>query len=780
MAAVVEEAPKKMAPATSSAREDWPFDGRQNGYFPQEPIQIDPSCRLRTDAETSVDPINFEVIRSHLWNINLEHGETIKRVSGSPIVIFANDFNQSIHIENGDPVAFGPTILHFTGLADLAIKWTLENRSANPGIHEGDIFLHNDPWVGSSHQMDCTVYAPVFQDGRVFCWVLNVCHMRDVGGNEPGSWVLSAKDVFAESQPIPPMKIAINDVLLRDFEEMFTRKSRMAELCALELRSQVAGVLSAKKRVLALVARYGAPVVKGVMQKMISDCERAVRARLARLPDGVWRSEVYFGSVNPGDRTLGKQVLEMTKEGEQLSFSNAGTAPQGGATNCTASAWRASIFVGATAMLAYDQYFCAAGVLRCLKFEPTPGLRTSCSWPAAVTAGVHPQFTTYYQVSALLSKLLMCDAESSRFAIAAGGMHTLLIGTYAGVNKAGRPYAGTTADIMAGALGAFSFRDGVSSGGVYWVPMNKAGDVETWEQALPVLCLYRREVPNGGGHGRWRGGAALTSAYTGHNTGKVQRVNSNTAASSVSSGLGLSGGYPGSGGGCYAGLDTGLRKQMSEGVLPGNAQELHAAVAMKLAPAFANSRVQAGDVWEVLCPSGAGFGDPLLRNAERLQHDLDEGLAPKIAARIYGVVLDAEGGIDTSATELRRAEMFEQRLAAAKPFESGKALPRDVKAQVLHPVADQIEHVRSGGAPMFRCRHCAQLLARSDENYKVRVPYLEMTLPEIDPQLFLDPRDQVDGQVVLRQYLCPGCGVLLDADICRPEDSPVWDMRLAG
>src|SRR5271170_2892093 len=97
---------------TSSA--DWPFDGRVNGYLPRETLKIDASLRLHVEAAETIDPITFEIIRSHLWTINLEHGDTIQRASGSPTVIYANDFNQSVHSEDGTPVVLGPSMLHFT------------------------------------------------------------------------------------------------------------------------------------------------------------------------------------------------------------------------------------------------------------------------------------------------------------------------------------------------------------------------------------------------------------------------------------------------------------------------------------------------------------------------------------------------------------------------------------------------------------------------------------------------------------------------------------------
>ena len=56
--------------------------------------------------------------------------------------------------------------------------------------------------------------------------------------------------------------------------------------------------------------------------------------------------------------------------------------------------------------------------------------------------------------------------------------------------------------------GAFSFRDGIDQGGTYTIPRSEAGDCEVWEQASPILYLFRRNSL-GFGHGKYRGGAAL-------------------------------------------------------------------------------------------------------------------------------------------------------------------------------------------------------------------------------------------------------------------------------
>ena len=110
--------------------------------------------------------------------------------------------------EDGDVVVVSPTIQFFSTLADLIVKWTLENRSASPGIADGDVFMQNDPYIGAAQQSDTAFYAPIFWDGKLFCWVFNTLHVGDLGGVDPGGWAVNARDFFDESIAVPPLKLA--------------------------------------------------------------------------------------------------------------------------------------------------------------------------------------------------------------------------------------------------------------------------------------------------------------------------------------------------------------------------------------------------------------------------------------------------------------------------------------------------------------------------------------------------------------------------------------------
>ena len=178
-------------------------------------------------------------------------------LSGSPVAMYALDLNPSILTEDGEFVFFGPYMQYMSGVTDTQVKWILENRSANPGIHDGDMFLANDPWVGAAHQQDVMLICPVFHEGSLFCWVTNCLHQYDIGGITPSSFCPSAETAFEEGILIPPVKIVENGEIRKDIEDLYLRASRKPEVVALDFRAQLAGNLTAKERMEALLKRYG-------------------------------------------------------------------------------------------------------------------------------------------------------------------------------------------------------------------------------------------------------------------------------------------------------------------------------------------------------------------------------------------------------------------------------------------------------------------------------------------------------------------------------------------
>ena len=625
---------------------------------------------VAVDAVEELDPLTYEVVRHRLVAITGEMGEALKRMSGSVVVTDCNDFGVAILDEGGDMVQVGLYNMQLAASLDMAVKWTLEHRSQNPGIRPADMFLCNDPWVGGGlHQNDVSVFAPLFHEGELFAWTGAVAHQVDLGGVSPGSWSVGGLDVFWESIPVPPVKIVEGGVLRQDIEDVYLRRSRVPKLIALDLRAKIGANSVAQDRLARLIEKYGPGTVKAVMKRMMDDAETRLRAKLRSLPDGTWSAVGHQDAAREGDRSLYKIVVKMTKRDDTLRFDCTGTDPQAdGFINCTLAGLRGGIIPIVLTMLCGDIPWAPGGVFRCIEVISEPGTLNHCTFPAGIgKASVASAWATQNAVSECVAQLLATSDEHDRslMAVCCGTWDLALI---AGVDQRGSSFVTLLCDPMAGGLGARVDRDGVDTGGVNNIPMGRCADVEINEFSFPILYLWRREEPDSGGPGRFRGGLGGSSCFIPHDSphGGVHLVVS-APGKAIPQAPGISGGYPANTQYDVLVRDTGVRQQLAAGHVPTSLDELGGSA--QVVPPHLETDLAASDVYYTHWQGGGGYGDPLLRDPALVATDLrDRKVSPEAAAQLYGVVLRPDGTADAEASEARRSRLRRER--AGLPVEA--------------------------------------------------------------------------------------------------------------
>jgi N-methylhydantoinase B len=754
--------------AAIRAQGDW--DGSRLPWVPPVTIPTPPDLLLDSEFDTDIDPVTYQVLRYRLWNVNLAHSDAIKRVSGAPYVCYLDDFSTSIHAENGDNVLCGPSMVYFVGLADLGVKWTLQHRAVNPGIRPGDVFLHNDPYIGVTHQNDVAVFAPVFHEGRLFSWVYSGAHQADVGGMEPGSWCPNASDMYQEAQPWPVVKLVDGGELRTDVLELFKRHSRAAGQVELQLRGQLAGIDAATRRIRELLEEYGPRVVKGVMRRMVADTSAAVARRLESVPDGeiteTWRMGI------PGDfENLHNLSRVVRKEGDLLVFGTRGSDPQlPKGVNGTYATFRSGVVVAASMLLAWDQLYCPAGVLNQLRFEPDPGTLSVATHPGAVSTQLFTVGGMHLSRN-VLSRLLMTGSDDLRARVRAAS-----VGQGATIVPSGQGLDGSASyanfwDALMGSTGASPFDDGEDVGGKWFSPSSGGGNVEEIEASAPMLYLYRRERVDSGGPGRFRGGNSIEVAQIAHKARvwMAQPVGNDPSINVVP---GLAGGMPAFPGAWEAKRASGIQAMLASGQLPANRRELEAAVGSFDRLSSEEYFICGDDMILILDQtSSGGYGDPLTRNPSLVEADLERGsITEEGARRRYGVVFE-DGRVDQAATvELREQRRRERLAAAAAPAEpiEGHADP----AGLTQSVSGVIYAAQGAEGPLWACGECGQHLAPSGSNYRQGAALIQTNPNDIDPELYPDPGAIFDltTPFVLRQWCCPSCGVLLSVETATESD----------
>lgn len=599
-----------------------------------------------------MDPMTFSIIRHRLFRIVDEAVITLKHVSGSAITNEGHDLMVSLYRADGTLLMGGVGFLHHLTSAAEACKAIIRRFAGD--IHEGDVFLLNDPYTAALHTSDIYLVAPIHHDGRLVAWSACFVHVTDIGAMNPGGFAPQAVDIFTEGFSSPGIRLVHKGEMRQDVLDTLLNMVRSPEMVSLDLRSMIACNNVARDRMQALMTKYGAEAVDTACARLIEQSETLLRARLRELPDGQWQSRQYL-DVNG---TTARVVLTMTKQDDRLIFDFTGSDPQSPfSINCTKWASLGGLFAPLFPLLCYDITW-NEGVIRPIEMIAPEGTIVNCTRPAPVSVATVGAIQSVNNAACTtIGKMLAASDKYREEATAVWHANHFAIFKF-GRNQKGGYSIGILTETFAGAGGARSSADGVEIGGEIPNPISRMANVETVEGAFPIRYLFRRRAPDSGGPGMYRGGTGGEMALVAHKApdGGIDYVISGKGARHPMS-EGLAGGWPGApnsyvwvkapeGGhtpAAAAGLDDipGTAERVSWGVFP----------------------LKGHDALYVRWNGGGGFGDPIARDPDRVAADVAAGLVSEGSARaIYGVAL-ADGAVDAAATAALRAGIRQDRLA---------------------------------------------------------------------------------------------------------------------
>ena len=568
-----------------------------------------------------MDPIEAELFRNALAAIGDEMVLTIYRTAYSGVLKNIMDYSAAVCDARGRLVAQGLSLPGHLCSIPVALKATLARFGGD--IAEGDVLVLNDPYEGGMHLPDIFIFKPIFADGAVLAYAATICHHTDVGGRVPGSNASDSTEIFAEGLRIPALKLyergQPNATLFRIIEQNVRLPGRVFG----DLRSQLAACEIAARGIADLVARHGAAEVARLMDEALDYSERLTRRCLAELRDG----EASFTDWIDDDQIDAgipiRLVCTVRKQGEHMAFDWTGSAAQvKGAINNTWSYTAAASFTAAKSVLSANMPN-NDGVFRAIDVIAPPGTITNALPPAACAAR---GLTGFRCADAAFGALAMLYPDRV-FAASDGGNTGITVGGY---DAARRPFI--YVDFMSAAWGARPWADGLEGNTTMFANM-ASFSIEVIEAENPLEVLANEYVPDTGGAGRFRGGAALRRTWRMLADEGLLQVRADRQTHRP---YGLQGGGPGASG----------RSVMD----PGTASErqLHAKITMTF---------RAGEVFRHDLPGGGGWGDALTRDLAAVAKDLRDGLVTiEGAARDYGVVAHGDPPeIDLAATEALRA-----------------------------------------------------------------------------------------------------------------------------
>jgi N-methylhydantoinase B len=356
-----------------------------------------------------------------------------------------------------------------------------------------------------------------------------------------------------------------------------------------------------------------------------------------------------------------------------------------------------------------------------------------------------------------------------------GGTSQFPLTVFRGIDQWGEKFGYLLLDPMVGAIGAFSFRDGIATGGQVRSPICRIGNVEHNEQSFPLLILHRKENTDSGGAGKYRGGNSASVAFIPHGTTHITQDTESSGAA-IPTAPGLAGGYPANTNYYRFKRNTDVLQRFARRRLPDSIDEVEGQEEL-LQLRQIDIHQGPSDVYEVAFAAGAGYGDPLERDPEAVRKDVYlEDISPRAAREIFGVALTGENEdlrVDVGATaELRRRAFVERLGREPKPY-TGPRPP------VVRRITDYVDLIERDGSLWLACARCGQPLGPASENYKKHCHRVDRPI-QAASILIGDPQRFIVDAVQFRQFCCPACGGLIENEVCRAQDPLLHDIELAA
>ena len=563
------------------------------------------------DVPQKSDPATFEIVKNSLYKIAEEMRVVLAKTAYSPLLKSAGDYSCGVFDTRGEMVAQGPDLpIHLGSMPD-AVRAVVAAFASD--VHDGDVFVHNDPYFGGSHLPDVNVIRPAFHDSELLGYTCLRAHWPDIGSATPGSYG-AVTQIFGEGLRIPPSRLISRGVPNVDLENLIFANVRTPDERKGDLGAQLAATLRATERLNALAQRYGGVELIGYMAQVMDYSERLMRAALMDLPDGEGSFEDFCDGDGIADDATGTDArfrikLSVQKIADRLIVDFAGTDPQvKGPMNAPLSVTASGVYCGLkTAVDPNNLIPPNSGCWRTVEIRAPKSSVVNAEFPAPVVYANHEMS---HRVADMTMGALVNFLPEQVMACSQGTSAILTLG---GVDpRNARQYV--SYETIKGGFGARPNKDGINciaSG----ISNTMNTPVEVLEMAFPVRVERYEVNPDSGGAGRYRGGCGAR---------RVWRMLEGADATGAlcmermtSPPFGLRGGSAGAAAVVTLTTPDGITRSLpSKG-------------------AFA---APAGSMIDMLTPGSGGFGWATERNSSSIGRDLLDGYVSASAAkRDYGI-----------------------------------------------------------------------------------------------------------------------------------------------
>jgi len=229
----------------------------------------------------TVSNVAYQVMWNRLISVVEEQAQALVRTAFSTSVREAGDLSAGVYNAEGLMLAQAVTGTpgHVNAMADAVAHFI--RRIGRENIHEGDVYITNDPWEGTGHLHDFTVVTPSFHKGQMVGFFACTAHVVDVGGRGFGA---DGASVYEEGIYVPIMKFADRGTVDQTLVKILRGNVRepdqlIGDIYALATCNEIG-----QRRLSEMMDEFHLNDIKGIADFILENSRRATLERIAALP----------------------------------------------------------------------------------------------------------------------------------------------------------------------------------------------------------------------------------------------------------------------------------------------------------------------------------------------------------------------------------------------------------------------------------------------------------------------------------------------------------------
>ena len=262
----------------------------------------------------------FQVMWNRLISVVEEQALTLVRTAFSTSVREAGDLSAGVFDPDGRMVAQAVTGTpgHVNTMANAVPHFI--NDIGPDNIHQGDVYITNDPWKGTGHLHDITVTTPVFRNDQLIGFFASTAHVVDVGGRGYGP---DGKEVYEEGILIPIMKWAKRGELNDDLINILRNNVRESDQVIGDIHGLAASNETGRRRLLDMLEEFELDGLGEIADFVFDNTTNATMEAIDMVPNGTYTNEMVVDGY--GEPVTLAVTITVSDEGMHADFT--GTSP---------------------------------------------------------------------------------------------------------------------------------------------------------------------------------------------------------------------------------------------------------------------------------------------------------------------------------------------------------------------------------------------------------------------------------------------------------------------